>query len=1688
MQRCPAQRPLDMVHPPAGPHLTLTAQDLAGSLPQRFARIVDRFGQRPAVSDDMAPITYAGLNAAANRVAHTLLDRWGTQNEPVALLMDHHTAIVTAILGILKAGKLYCVLSPSNPQEHNRQLLAVLRSRLILADTANLAAAEALASRDCQVLAFDAMAGSADPGDPGVTLSPDTLAAVHFTSGTTGTPQGIVRTHYDLVRRAQVDAGFLAVQPADVVSGLYACTFAGSIPDLFGSLLHGAALSLFDVKRRGLGPMAAWLADQRVSLLHLNATLLRLFLDQLPPDAHFPHLRLVVPSQRLYRADVARLWPHLPPHAVVGHQYALTEAGPVARWVLAPATAWHGDIVPAGHPLPGVDVSIGDELGNPLPNGTAGEIIVRSPYLATGIWRSAAQTATRFTTPADGGLRRYHTGDLGRLTADGHLELLGRLDSAVKVRGHRVVLAEIEAVLESLAGVRQAVVSTSADAGGDLRLTAYVAAPHQDADFALALQQRLRQTLPDYAVPGRVVVMDQLPRLPNGKVDRRALPPPGTQRPPLSTPFRPASTPLEASVAWIWAQVLGVDDVGIDDNFLALGGHSLQAAQIVNRVVQTCQVDLPLRVLFDAPTVAEMAAIVARQQAEGLQATVTPLPHPSDGPLPLSFAQERMWFAQQLAPDASTYNELQVFHLTGPLDTTALQHSLETIVQHHAVLRTTYQLLAEGPVAVVNAGSHVPLECIDLRALAAVQRLDEARRLAAACRQQPFDLRRDLMLRAQLVRLAGEEHVVVVVLHRIATDGWSSQVLRQALIDGYLAFSQGESTDLPTLPLRYADFAVWQRQRLHGERLTHLSAYWRQRLAGMVPLVLPTDHPRGQRSSQRAGVERFQVAAETVQGLRRLAQESGVTLYVLVLAAFAVLLHRHTGQDDLVIGTPVANRTLAILEPLIGRLANTLVMRCDLAGNPGFRTLLDRVRQVTIEAYDHQELPFEKLVEELNPARDLRHNPLVQVIFQLAQREYTSWTMGAVTLTQLPVDAATTEFDLRLALIDSGVEILGSLDYASDLFDPATIACMAGHFQVLLAGIAAFPDYHLADLPLLTPEEQQRLQQLGRGPTPGYPDCAIHQLFEAQAAAAPNAIALVAGDQALPYAELNRRANRVAWQLRRLGIGLDDLVGICLPRSIDLIVGMLGILKAGAAYLPLDPRDPPARLDFMLRDAGAALVLVPAPELGSFANLPIPALALDAVWDGTEPGDADNPAAAVTADHLAYVMFTSGSTGQPKGIEICHRAVSRLLFGVDYVPLGRDTVILQLASATFDAATFEIWGALLHGGRLVLAPDGPPDLVQLEALVVRHGVSTLWLTASLFNVVVDHRPALLGHVRHLLTGGEALSPRHVRRALAHLAPDARLVNGYGPTESTTFACCYPVPRDLHEATTSIPIGRPIANTEVVVLDRSGQRVPVGVPGELYIGGDGLARGYRQRAALTAERFVPHPFPQPGRAVRLYRTGDQVRWLADGNLEFLGRTDHQVKVRGYRVELGEVEAALRRHAAVEACAVVAAPDPAGSTRLVALWVPAAGQTIDAPALAAFLGTVLPAYMAPAQFVMLDALPLTAGGKTDRQALLQHVTSPPPSVTEPRTPMEQLVAGAWHVVLPAARIGIHDNFFALGGHSLSAVQVVARLRSQLSIDVPLRIVFEHPTVAGMAMHIGHLLDPSAPAPVAREEFLL
>ncbi len=1047
------------------------------------------------------------------------------------------------------------------------------------------------------------------------------------------------------------------------------------------------------------------------------------------------------------------------------------------------------------------------------------------------------------------------------------------------------------------------------------------------------------------------------------------------------------------------------------------------------------------------------------------------------GPAPLSFAQQRLWFLEQLEPGSAVYHIGHALRLRGELHVEALQRALDGIVARHEALRTRFVAKDGFPVQVIAEPQTVPLTILELTPPAADDREAALQRILTTEVQRPFDLTRDLLFRATLIRLAAAEHVLLLVVHHIAADGWSLEILFRELASLYEAAKTGCPSALSALPLQYADYAVWQRQWLQGEVLEASLAYWRRQLADLMPLELPTDRPRPVRHSSRGNSLRFVVSAELTDKLRELARMEGATLYMLLLAAFLTLLSRYTGQDDLAVGTPVANRDRMEIEPLIGFFVNTLVMRGDLSGNPSFRELLQRVRGVALDAFDHQDLPFETLVEMLRPERHLNRNPLFQTLFQLLAAADSPPTLPGVQVDRLPIASASVRFDLELHMREARAGLNATMVYSSDIFEARTIERMLGHFHTLLEGIVKGPDTPIASLPLLPQAERHLVLVEWNNTATAYPqDASIPALFEAQAARTPDAVALVWADQQMTYGELNRQANRLAHSLQRLGVGLETRVGICLERSPALVVGLLGILKAGGAYVPLDPRDPPGRLAFLLADCQAPVLLTQA---GLLAEAPAPGVqvvCLDRAGAALAQESPANPTSGVTAEHLAYVTYTSGSTGTPKGVEVPHRGVIRLLCGVDYVTLDASQTLLHLSPLAFDASTFELWGALLHGARCVLFPDPVPTVAALGEALARHQVSTLWLTAALFNVVVDEAPAVLRGVRQLLIGGEALSVDHVRRALAQL-PGTTLLNGYGPTEGTTFTCCYRIPRTLDPALPSIPIGRPIANTEAYVLDAAGQLVPCGVPGELWIGGAGLARGYLHRPDLTAEAFLPHPFRnEPG--ARLYRTGDRVRWRPDGVLEFLGRRDDQVKLRGFRVELGEVEAALRRHPQVRDAVVVVWADGRGERRLVAYVVPGPGTPPADPALRRFLGDRLPDYMIPSTVVVLPALPRTPSGKVDRQALPPPAPPPAeaaPAAVAPRTPVEIALARIWADLLGLDRVGLHDDFFALGGHSLLAVRLFARIETELGRRLPLASLFQGATIK----HLAALLEDQSDA---------
>jgi amino acid adenylation domain-containing protein len=1023
--------------------------------------------------------------------------------------------------------------------------------------------------------------------------------------------------------------------------------------------------------------------------------------------------------------------------------------------------------------------------------------------------------------------------------------------------------------------------------------------------------------------------------------------------------------------------------------------------------------------------------------------------------IPLSFAQQRLWFLHQLDPDSAAYTIGAWFGLEGPLDVRALERAIGDIVLRHEILRTTFASVDGQPVQVIETSPPPALTVHDLSDLPVAERGAEADRLASEEVRRPFDLAKGSLFRARLLRLGPTEHRLLFAVHHIVFDGWSLGVLGKDFGQLYAAYAQGTTPSLPNLPIQYGDFAVWQQRSLTGSLLARHREYWLGRLRGATgALTLATDRRRSGRSESPGAGYAFDLSRPLSLAVKTVARQKGVTPFVTLLAAFVALLHRYTGDDDVVVGSPIANRTRVEVEGLIGMFANTLVLRTDVSGDPTFAELVGRVWDIALGAFEHQDMPFEKLVEELQPERALGQNPLFQVTFVHQQAppgpRPTFVTVGS-------------PFDLSLFTTeDPDGSFRGAIQYRTDLFLPATIERMAGHLQELLAGATADPGRRVSELPLLGESERRRMIVDWNATATAYPrEATIDGLFAAQARATPDAVAVVCGERSLTYGELDRQANRLAHRLRQLGTGPERVVAVWMERSLEMVVAVLAVLKAGGAYAALDLAAPGDRLAFMLSDAEVDVVLTASAVADRLPPTAGQVLQLDGLLSGA--GEAAPPPADTTAESLAYVIYTSGSTGQPKAVCATHRGVVRLVKSTDYAHFGPDEVVLQLAPLSFDASTFELWGALLNGGRLVVAPPGVPSVDELASQLARHGVTTLWLTAGLFQQVVDERIEALSGLRQLLAGGDVLSVPHVRRVLTGL-PGCRLINGYGPTENTTFTCCATLTpaTDLER---SVPIGRPIANSRVYVLDRGRHPVPIGIPGELWIGGDGLARGYLNRAELTAERFVTVDLGA-GVHERLYRSGDLVRYLADGSLEFLGRLDDQVKLRGFRVEPGEIETVLLRHPDVREAAVVVRDGRRGDKELVAYVV--AERPVAAPELRDFLRRTLPDYMVPAAFVFLDRLPLTANGKVDRRALPEpdRTSGATTQRVEPTDELERLLVGIWEETLQVSPIGIRDDFFDLGGHSLLAVRVFARLQRRLGHSLPLATLFQAPTIEALA----------------------
>ncbi|WP_438289009.1 amino acid adenylation domain-containing protein [Burkholderia pseudomallei] len=1667
-------------------------------LHQLFEAQVSRTPEAAAVICGDETLSYTDLDARANRLAHYLRGQGVGPDTRVGLALGRGVEMMTGLLAILKAGGAYVPLDPGYASERLRAILDDSRPAIVLADAAGRTALDALAGAPpIADLHADASRWSALPSTPPRVegLTPRHLAYVIYTSGSTGQPKGVMVEHASVVNlwRALDEAIYRAHPSARRVS-LNASIAFDSLVKQWVQLLSGRTLVVvpepvrFDGRR-----LLDAIGRDRIDVFDCTPSQLALIEGARgPEDEAYPQVTLVGGE-----AIGKGMWSEL---ASASSRTYYNVYGPTECTVdatLARITAEHAPHI--GGPLANVRAYVLNERLSPAPVGVRGELYIGGAGVARGYLNRPELTRERFIDdPFVAGGRLYKTGDLARWRTDGRLEYLGRNDFQVKIRGFRIELGEIEAQLAKVTGVREVVVlardsaadtdqnadpNASATANSsEKRLVAYYTG---DADV-VALRAQAAQHLPSYMVPSAYVRLDAWPLTPNGKLDRRALPAPADDAYARAEYEAPRGAKEEALAA-IWRDLLHVERVSRHDNFFELGGHSLLAVQLVSRLRQALSVEVALSTVFDAPV---LSALAERLEAENT-AVLPPIPlAPRDGRIALSLAQQRLWFLTQLEGVSEAYHMSGAVRLDGPLNREVLQRALNRIVMRHEALRTCFAREEGEPIQVIQPHADLTVSYHDLRE--AEQTEQRAKDLSQAHASAPFDLSRDLPVRVLLLQLADEAHVVQVVMHHIASDGWSVGVFLQELSALYGSFIAEQGDPLAPLPLQYADYAAWQRRWLASGQLEKQGAFWQTNLSGAPTLLeLPTDRPRPPKQSHAGASVEVKLGVALSERVKRLSQRHGVTPYMTLLSSWAAVLSRLSGQEEVVIGSPVAGRNRTEVEALIGFFVNTLALRLDLSSEPTVGELLKRTKAQVLSAQAHQDLPFDQVVERVKPPRSTAHSPLFQVMFVWQNMPAGELTIPGLTIRAVETPLQTAQFELTLSLQEAGDDIVGHLNYASALFDESTVRRYVTYWRRLLEGMTAgAADQTIVGLPLLDEAERKQVVYAWNATERDYPiEQCIHQLFEAQVDRKPEAIALTFDGRRLSYAELNARANRLAHYLQARGVGPDRLVALCAERGIEMVVGLLAILKAGGAYVPLDPSHPPERLRRMLDDTNPVAVLVDdigADALASFeshvaARSPRVHLSRDiAQWRACSPANPPTPRERA-ARRLAYVIYTSGSSGEPKGVMNEHRGVvNRLWWMQQTYALDERDAVLQKTPFSFDVSVWEFFWPLMSGARLVIAkPEGHKDPAYLSELIDRERVTTLHFVPSMLQAFLEDEGAArgCGSVKRVMCSGEALPPSLVKRFYRCL-PDARLHNLYGPTEAavdvTAWAC------DAEEGGASVPIGRPIANTRIYVLDGYGQPVPRGVAGELYIGGVQVARGYLNRPELTRERFVDDPFVAGG---RLYKTGDLARWRTDGSLEYLGRNDFQVKIRGFRIELGEIEAQLARVAGVREAVVLAreaAPDTkrhaasnensasnSGEKRLVAYYTGDA----DVVALRAQAAQHLPSYMVPSAYVRLDAWPLTPNGKLDRRAL------PAPAddayaraeYEAPQGAKEEALAAIWKDLLPVERISRHDNFFELGGHSLLAITLIEHMR-RANLHADVTTLFTAPTLADLAVRVG------------------
>jgi amino acid adenylation domain-containing protein/non-ribosomal peptide synthase protein (TIGR01720 family) len=1680
---------LSILDPAERHRLLVEWNDTAVELPaacvhELFVAQASRTPDAVAAVAGAAHLTYRALDARSNQLARYLRSLGVGPDTLVGLCIGRSLDAVVGILGILKAGGAYVPLDPTYPVERLAWMLEDSAVPIVLtleaiADELPAAAMMIRLDADAPTIAAESDAALAASA-PAAT--PESLAYVIYTSGSTGKPKGVLIQHRGLTNYL-----LWAAKAYDVASGNGApvhssLSFDLTVTGLFTPLLAGRTVELIP-EQGEIEALASALSERGgYSLVKVTPAHLEVLDQMIPAASAAAATRAFVIGGEALSWEAVAFWRRNAPATRLVNEYGPTETVVGCAVYDAAREGSFTGSVPIGRPIANTRLYVLDKRLRPVPIGVPGELYIGGAGVARGYLNRPELTRERFLDDPFGGAGKlYKTGDLCRYLPSGDLDFLGRIDHQVKLRGYRIELGEIESVLAQHPGVGETIVLAREDQPGDKRLVGYFVATDEPAPAAAELRAFLASRLPEYMVPTAFVALATIPLTPNGKVDRRALPAPDA-RAAEGTYVAPRS-PVEEVLAGIWADVLDMEQVSVHDDFFALGGHSLLATQVMGRMVSALGVELPLASLFEAPTVAGLAERVGAALAAGHGVAAPPivaLPH--DGALPLSFAQERLWFLDRLEPGDPSYLVPAALRLEGPLDASSLARALTEIARRHEILRTSFAVEDGKPVGVVRAPAPIEVPVTRWPALDPADRVDAARREIAAESRRPFDLAAAPMLRARLFELGDDDHVLSLTMHHIVSDAWTEGVWHGELAVLYEAFAAGRPSPLPELAVQYADYAAWQRRWLSGDVLDRQLAYWRSQLdRAPAALDLPTDRPRPPVQSHAGGRRTVVFPAALRDALEAFSRREGVTLFMTLLAAFDVLLARHAGQDDVVIGSPIANRTRAETETLMGFFVNTLVLRAEIPEGITFRALLRRVRDTCLGAYAHQDMPFERLVTELAPERDLGRTPLFQVMFAFQNAGGGGVKLPGLSVRNFGADTLASKFDLTLIMGAAPGGLVASMEYAADLFDAPTIERLLEHLGVLLAGAVQDPDQPVWALPLLAEPERRTVLEAWNDTAFAHPgELAIHEVFSAQAARTPDALALSFEGRTVTYRELDERANRLAHALRRRGIGPESLVGVCLSRGVEMVVALYGVLKAGGAYVPFDPEYPRDRLAFMLTDARVSVMLTEAALVDVLPASDAAVIRLDADWDTIAAEPADAPArAGLTLDTLAYVIYTSGSTGRPKGAMNAHRGIlNRLQWMQHAYGLGAADRVLQKTPFSFDVSVWELFWPLMYGARLVLArPGGHREPGYLLDVIEEAGITTMHFVPSMLNVFLDELErqgaSRAGSLRRVMCSGEALPPALASRFFGSFA-SVELHNLYGPTEAavdvTAWAC--------ERGAAIVPIGRPIHNTRMYVLDAHLGPAPIGVRGELYIGGVQVGRGYLERPELTRERFIDDPFAGP--PARLYRTGDVARWLPSGALEYVGRADFQVKLRGFRVELGEIESTLLDHPSVREAIVLAREDTPGATRLVGYLACSDGPAPTVAELRAFLQVKLPEYMIPAAFVLLPALPLTASGKVDRKAL------PAPEEGErlelgaafvaPETLAEQVLAAIWAAVLRREDVGVHDNFFAVGGDSILSIQIVARAQ-QAGLRITPRQLFQHPTIAELAAVAGTSLEVQA-----------